>query len=88
MPFSLSILSPRNLDNGGAHHSLPPSHDAAARVRGASGVSANADWMSVTLLQQDYVGKLEVFDRISETKMPVSLVRDASVVNLGSLIGE
>jgi len=42
----------------------------------------------VTLLMQDDVGGLEVFDRVAETWMPVPPMRDALVVNLGDLMGE
>lgn len=71
-----------------AHRYLPRSDHAEAPDREARGVGAHTDWTAVTLLMQDDVGGLEVFDHVSKTWIPVPPVRDALVVNLGDLLGE
>jgi len=52
------------------------------------GVGAHTDFGALTLLMQDDVGGLEVFNRASQTWHPVPPLVDALVVNLGDLMGE
>ena len=72
-----------------AHRYLPKSGGDGGMVGHEDrGVGAHTDWTAVTLLMQDDIGGLEVFDRVSETWMPVPPVKDGLVVNLGDLMGE
>lgn len=57
-------------------------------IPGTRGVRAHTDFGALTLLMQDDVGGLEVFDWLSEAWHPVQPVRGALVVNLGDLMGE
>jgi len=71
-----------------SHRYMPIGEHFGTADKETRGVGAHTDWGAVTLLMQDNVGGLEVFDRASDTWQPVPPVRDALVVNLGDLIGK
>jgi len=69
-----------------AHRYMPRRKEET--IPGTRGVGAHTDFGALTLLMQDDVGGLEVFDRASETWHPVQPVPGALVVNLGDLMGK